>query len=70
VAQLTGGLPGAPDAGQLIDLVTNLTGATGSPADLVHQLTTALDGVIPTPIAGLISFPLSIVDQVFSTLGL
>jgi hypothetical protein len=70
VHQLTGGLPAAPDATQLLDLVANLASATGSPADLVHQLTTKLDDLVPAPANGLLSFPLSIIDQVFSTLGL
>jgi hypothetical protein len=50
--------------------VTGLVGATGSPSSVVDQLAAALDGVVPAPIAGLVSFPLAIVDQVFSTLGL
>jgi hypothetical protein len=70
VAQLTGGLEATPDAGQLLDLVTNLTGATGSPAAVVDQLSGALAGVVPAPASGLLSFPFAVVDQIFSTLGL
>ncbi|MDQ2648418.1 MAG: hypothetical protein M3Z03_02555, partial [Actinomycetota bacterium] len=70
VAQLTGGVPSAPDPGQLVDLVTGLIGATGSPSGVLDQLTAVLESVVPAPIAGLVSFPLAIVDQVFSTLGL
>lgn len=69
IDQLHGGIPTTPDAGSLIDLVTNLVGATGSPAAILDQLTAALDGVVPTPIGQLIRFPLTIVDQIFSTLG-
>lgn len=71
IAQLTGHLPaGAPDAGQLIDLVTNLVGASGSPAGLIDQLTGAIDNVVPAPLNELIGLPLGLVHDIFATIGL
>ncbi len=70
VAMLTGQIGGAPDAQHLLDLVTSLTSATGSPTAIVDQLTAALEGALPEPLAGLVALPLSIVDQVFASIGL
>ncbi|MDP1804801.1 MAG: hypothetical protein Q8K72_06535, partial [Acidimicrobiales bacterium] len=69
IGQLTGSLPAAPDAGQLLDLVTALVGATGSPTELIGQLTGALDGVVPAPLDQLISLPLTVLHQLFTTVG-
>ena len=61
---------GLPDPQELLDLVTTLTSATGSPTAVLHQLTAVLEDVLPPQVAGLLALPLSIVDQVFAALGL
>ena len=59
-----------PDAQHLLDLVTALTSATGSPSAMLDDLTDALEGALPPQLAGLLALPLSIIDQVFATIGL
>lgn len=70
VAQLTGKAASLPDAGGLLDLVSGLAGATGSPASLVDQLADVLDGIVPAPLDQLVSFPFTVIHQVFAGVGL
>jgi hypothetical protein len=67
---LLGEAGGLPDAQHLLDLVTALTSATGSPAAILHELTGVLEAALPPQLAGLVALPLSIVDQVFASIGL
>ncbi|HJR25538.1 MAG TPA: hypothetical protein VJ804_08700, partial [Acidimicrobiales bacterium] len=67
---LLGETGGLPDAQHLLDLVTALTTATGGPTAILHELTSLLETVLPAPLADLLALPLSIVDQIFTTIGL
>jgi hypothetical protein len=70
VAVLMGEAGGLPDAQHLLDLVSALTSATGSPTAVLQELTGVLESVLPPQVAGLLALPLGIIDQVFATIGL